>query len=303
MSGSRLTRGRIDSALLISLGFHAVLMGALALKVDWRPSRPAAGAAPVSIKARAIDQGAIDEQRERLEAARLERELAAQREREREDAQRRAEAERLAELEREAERQREAEQERLARIEREAEEVRRREEAREAEQARILEEQRQAEERRRAEEARKAEEARLEEERRAAEAARKAEERRKEEARRRAEEAARREREALLAESMQRELDRAAAVNSGLLDEYRALITQKIRRNWNRPGSASDDLKCIVEVRQIPGGVVRDVNVKSCNGDAAVVRSIEAAIYKASPLPRPPDPSLFERVLEVTFVP
>jgi len=31
--------------------------------------------------------------------------------------------------------------------------------------------------------------------------------------------------------------------------------------------------------------------------------SIEAAVYRASPLPPPPDPSLFERDLQVRFVP
>ena len=39
------------------------------------------------------------------------------------------------------------------------------------------------------------------------------------------------------------------------------------------------------------------------NGDDAVVRSIEAAVLRSSPLPRPPLPSLFERNLEVVFNP
>ena len=37
------------------------------------------------------------------------------------------------------------------------------------------------------------------------------------------------------------------------------------------------------------------VAIMSCNGDEAVKRSIEAAIYRSSPLPEPPDPSLFDR--------
>jgi colicin import membrane protein len=43
--------------------------------------------------------------------------------------------------------------------------------------------------------------------------------------------------------------------------------------------------------------------VLSCNGDETVRQSIEAAVYRASPLPPPPDPALFERNLEIRFKP
>jgi colicin import membrane protein len=43
--------------------------------------------------------------------------------------------------------------------------------------------------------------------------------------------------------------------------------------------------------------------VVSCNGDAVVVRSIEAAVRKASPLPRPPNPLLFDADLVFEFTP
>jgi colicin import membrane protein len=45
------------------------------------------------------------------------------------------------------------------------------------------------------------------------------------------------------------------------------------------------------------------VQVGRCNGDEAVRQSIEAAVYRASPLPEPPDPALFERNLVVKFAP
>jgi colicin import membrane protein len=56
-------------------------------------------------------------------------------------------------------------------------------------------------------------------------------------------------------------------------------------------------------VTQVPGGEVTNVRVGTCNGDQAVRDSIEAAVYRASPLPPPPDPALFERNLELTFKP
>jgi colicin import membrane protein len=59
----------------------------------------------------------------------------------------------------------------------------------------------------------------------------------------------------------------------------------------------------VVEVTQVPGGEVTGARVTQCNGDAAVRQSIENAVYRASPLPDPPDPALFERNLVLRFKP
>ncbi len=103
----------------------------------------------------------------------------------------------------------------------------------------------------------------------------------------------------LEAEQRQAEIDaesiRLAAVDSGALTVYMALIRQKIERNWAAPASASPELECSVSVRQIPGGEVIGVTILSCNGDDAVRRSVEAAVHRSSPLPEPSDPSLFDR--------
>ena len=85
--------------------------------------------------------------------------------------------------------------------------------------------------------------------------------------------------------------------------QWAAAIQAQIQRNWLRPPSARAGLECIVAVTQVPGGVVAAVRVLSCNGDDAVRQSIEAAVYRASPLPPPPDPALFERNLEIRFKP
>ncbi len=91
------------------------------------------------------------------------------------------------------------------------------------------------------------------------------------------------------------EVDRLAAVDSGELQVYKTMIEQKIFRNWDQPASARADLLCTVRVRQAPGGNVTGLNFLSCNGDDAVKRSIEAAIYKSSPFPEPSNPNLFDR--------
>ncbi len=91
------------------------------------------------------------------------------------------------------------------------------------------------------------------------------------------------------------EESRLAAVDSGALALYMAQIRQKIERNWSPPASADAELRCSVRVRQVPGGEVVGVTILECNGDEAVRRSVEAAIYKSSPLPEPSDPNLFDR--------
>jgi colicin import membrane protein len=91
----------------------------------------------------------------------------------------------------------------------------------------------------------------------------------------------------------------------GSADEvaWLALIRDKVTRNWIRPPSARAGVNCEVLVTQVPGGEVTGVQIGSCNGDAAVRQSIEAAVYRASPLPTPSNPDLFDRNLKFNFHP
>lgn len=191
-------------------------------------------------------------------------------------AEREAEAARLAEAQRLA-----AERETA---EREAAERR----AREAEQARQRAEQQRRERER-------AEQQRLERERQAREAAERQREERElaERARREAELAAQ------LAAEQQREAVRGSAQARQYYDRIRALI----ERNWVRPPTARVGLECEVRVTQVRGGTVTGVRIGRCNGDATVRESIEAAVLRSSPLPRPPDEALFERELIFNFAP
>ncbi len=91
--------------------------------------------------------------------------------------------------------------------------------------------------------------------------------------------------------------------DSGALARYVYAIQQKIQRNWVEPPSATAGLKCVVNVRQLPGGEVVGAAIGQCNGDEAVRQSIEAAVFKASPLPEPEDPLLFDRNLRIEFKP
>jgi len=101
------------------------------------------------------------------------------------------------------------------------------------------------------------------------------------------------------------EAARMEAERTGVMDEYIRQIQDKIARNWNQPLSAKPGLECVIRVVQLPTGDVADAKVdpSHCNGDDAVKRSIEAAVQRASPLPRPPSQAVFDRNLIVTFRP
>lgn len=204
-----------------------------------------------------------------------------------EEVQRRQEEERLAQEKAELEKRQQLEREK------EAQELKLREEA---EQQKI-EEQKQAAARAAAEKAaaeKAAAEKRAAEKKRAEEAAA---------ARKAAEEKARRAQEEELRRSLEAEERINAARNSEAAARWQAAIASRIERAWIRPTQA-EGVTCIVSVSQVPGGEVTSVRVDSCAPDNAALRdSVEAAVYRASPLPPPPDGVPFERNLRLRFAP
>ena len=211
--------------------------------------------------------------------------------------------------EEEQQRQRELERQRqqVETERREQQEAQRRKE----EQTRIAEQRKkEAAQREQQEAERKQQEAdrkKAEAQRRKQEEARVAEQRKKEEAERKRQEVEQARRQAEMESNLKSEIEaeerRLAAVNSGKLAEYIGLITSRVEQKWVQPASARAGVECDVHVTQIPGGEVVNVRIGRCNGDAAVIRSIEAAVYRSSPFPPPPDPSLFDRNLRFTFKP
>jgi colicin import membrane protein len=108
-------------------------------------------------------------------------------------------------------------------------------------------------------------------------------------------------RETELASQLAAEQQRQAVRGSAQARQYIDLIRARIEGNWLQFASARPGLVCEVQVTQVPGGTVTGVQVGRCNGDESVRRSLEDAVRRASPLPQPSDPALFERVLQLTF--
>ncbi|MGA0084885.1 MAG: cell envelope integrity protein TolA [Steroidobacteraceae bacterium] len=213
------------------------------------------------------------------------------------EAEREALEARKAQAELEAQAAREA-AERIAR-EKAAQEAQAAEEKRRAQAQRIADEKRRVEEKRIAEEKRRAEEMRVAEEKRRAEEKRLAEQKRRAEIdaqiKAAREQELARQRESEERQQAQRRLQQSA--------EWAAAIQSKVERAWIRPPTTQAGLDCLVRVTQVPGGAVVGVEVRVCNADAVVRQSIEAAAFRASPLPPPPDPALFERIVELRFKP
>ena len=189
-------------------------------------------------------------------------------------------------------------------LRRQAEEEKRRQDAL-MEQKRLEELKRKEEEERKRKEREEAERKKREEERKERERI-EAERKRQEDIQRQREENERLRRE-LEAEERQAEIDaearRMAAENSPEMDAYRYAISNKIQRNWAVPASATEDTECVVMVRQTLAGEVISVRVVNCNGDDAVRRSVEAAVMRASPLPKASNRDLFRAELRITLRP
>lgn len=103
---------------------------------------------------------------------------------------------------------------------------------------------------------------------------------------------------AALAEKEQR-----AAANRRGLESYAGKIRIAIRNKIVLPPGLQGNPEAVFEVNQLPSGDVLSVRLKRSSGVPALDAAIERAIRSASPLPKPNDPALFQRDLEIKYKP
>lgn len=96
-------------------------------------------------------------------------------------------------------------------------------------------------------------------------------------------------------------VDQAALL--ALYERYTGQTTARVERAWIRPRSplAENSFRCTVRVEQAPDGSVRSTELMDCNGDSHWQESLVFAIERASPLPAPPDPTVFSHQLILSF--
>lgn len=284
-------RSRLKSSAVISCALHAVVFSLTAFSFAscTGPVLQGREAQPQVIEATAVHPKEIEQYYERRSEKKrqaLEREKRVQQkqleaERSRADALKKKKQESL-----QLEKARQERQQALLRErERKDEEARRLKEKLRRQEAERKK--REAEQRLRAEQERerkrKAEEARVKKER-------EAEQRRK----RAAEEAKR------LAEE-ERQLKMRKRQRALWTRQYVGLLRDSIERQWKKPPSSVKGGDCVLKVRQSATGEVLDLSIVSCDGDRLFMRSVEEAVWKASPLPPPPSPDVFDANVELTF--
>lgn len=269
---------------MLAVLVHVVLLVVLLVSFRWSATRepqPVVQATVVQDQATVRPRSEESRRREQEEA----RKQAA------EDARRKAEEEKARAAE--AKRQRDEEARKQTELKKRQDEEQRQKQL--AEQKRKAQEQEKEKEKiRQAEEAkrRKADE----EKARAAETKR----RQDEDARRRQAEQSLKEQ--LAAEESEREAAAKAARAQTAIEKYKALIRQRVTRNWSRPMGSAKGLTCVVQVKLVPGGEVVQARVVRSSGDPVFDRSVENAVFKSTPLPLPQDKDLFEYFREIEFL-
>ena len=108
------------------------------------------------------------------------------------------------------------------------------------------------------------------------------------------------------------QMEEAGAVNANanvdpgqamMFGRYVGQIDARIERAWMRPRTsiATGLFVCRVKISQERSGMVEEIEIVRCNGDIRWQTSLVRAIQSASPLPAPPDPHVFSRVLTLEF--
>ncbi len=80
-------------------------------------------------------------------------------------------------------------------------------------------------------------------------------------------------------------------------------IRAKIRGNILLPQNLAGNPEAIFDVTLLPTAEVLTVRKRKSSGNMAYDEAVERAILKSSPLPKPEQPSVFERQLELRFRP
>lgn len=92
-----------------------------------------------------------------------------------------------------------------------------------------------------------------------------------------------------------------ASASAGIISEYERRIRDKIRRNIVEPPNLQGNPQVVFEVRLLPGGEILESSLRLArsSGVPAYDQAVERAILKSSPLPLPPDPTLFNQFREL----
>lgn len=75
----------------------------------------------------------------------------------------------------------------------------------------------------------------------------------------------------------------AARTEFELVQSATAIIQMAVQQVWNRPPSARNGMRAILQISMLPTGELLDVRITESSGDPAFDRSAENAVYGAAP--------------------
>jgi len=86
----------------------------------------------------------------------------------------------------------------------------------------------------------------------------------------------------------QQEVSEVAAANATrnefeLVQSATALIQQAVQQGWNRPPSARNGMRAVLQIRMLPTGELVEVRITDSSGDTAFDRSARNAVYSVTP--------------------
>lgn len=277
-------------ALYWALGLHLGIFIMMMLEIDfpWQNQKPSITYAIQNvevIQAHVVPQASLDAQVQRKK-----------------EVEQQMQAARLAEIEK----QKQAEAARLAAIEQQKKaqesarlELKKQEEAKAAQLA-AAEQQKQMEAAKKAEAVKQAELAKQQEATKQAELAKQQEIAKQAELAKQQEAA---KQQQLLAEQAAATQQQAQAQQAILseVERYTLLVKQKVMQNWLIQHGFTG-LSTELHVRVAPSGTVLDVQIIKNSGNEAMDRSAISAVHRASPLPVPTDPAVFESFREIRLI-
>ena len=93
----------------------------------------------------------------------------------------------------------------------------------------------------------------------------------------------RRQEEADLRRQQEASAAQAARTEFELVQSATAIIQMAVQQVWNRPPSARNGMRAILQISMLPTGELLDARITESSGDAAFDRSAENAVYSAAP--------------------
>jgi colicin import membrane protein len=112
-----------------------------------------------------------------------------------------------------------------------------------------------------------------------------------------------READALKAQAQREQATVADAAKARANADYIRRIQAKVKGNVVVPPEIAGNPEAIFDVVQLPTGEIIDAQLRKSSGNRAYDEAVQRAIIKASPLPRPDSPDLFQRNLTLKFRP